>query len=185
MSWVERNAKPNRLHSNPIAVSSSMSQGCQATVASPFGALPTIIVQKLRWVNPGDRHTLSVGDPICGTILALLKSAAPMLPDGTSGSVNEVLLRGPLGSDDPGALDSAQRRRGRDVHQALSIRRRATKTFRTLTANSREVKCNSGGRYYAHTAAAVVTTYRCLPIIFRRHRRTDRHFAIHSSLPIR
>ncbi len=66
----------NNFLSSPIIVSASMSQSYKAATASALGTLRTLIVQKLRWENPGASQTLSIGDPISGNILALLKSNA-------------------------------------------------------------------------------------------------------------
>jgi hypothetical protein len=69
---------------NPIVITSSMatSYKTQLAAASPnagknntsYGTLQTLIFEKIRWVNPGISQTLSIGDPISGAVLFLMKS---------------------------------------------------------------------------------------------------------------
>jgi hypothetical protein len=63
----------NSYNTNPISIVGSVSS-FKASSASVLGTLNTLIVQKLRWVNPGNSKTLSIGDPVSGTVLEILQS---------------------------------------------------------------------------------------------------------------
>lgn len=39
-----------------------------------FGTLQTLIVERLKWSNPGNSQTLSIGDPNSGEVLEFLRS---------------------------------------------------------------------------------------------------------------
>jgi hypothetical protein len=73
----------NSITSNPIVLTGSLPSYKTALAAavpnagphnSSYGTLVSLIIQKLRWVNPGISQTLSIGDPISGAILFLMKS---------------------------------------------------------------------------------------------------------------
>jgi hypothetical protein len=63
----------NNLFANPIVITSEMTQGYKASVASQIGTLFTLKIEKVYWFNPqnvGD--TVDIGDPVSGeTILDL------------------------------------------------------------------------------------------------------------------
>ena len=69
---------------NPIQVTGPLATSYKTQLAaaapnagknnSSYGTLSTLIFQKLRWVNPGASNTLSIGDPLSGGILFLMKS---------------------------------------------------------------------------------------------------------------
>lgn len=74
----------NNLVANPIVITGSMatSYKTQLAAASPnagvnntsYGTLQTLKVEKIRWVNPGNSQSLSIGDPISGLVLWAAKS---------------------------------------------------------------------------------------------------------------
>jgi hypothetical protein len=59
---------------NPIVLTGSMPQGYKAATAAALGTLRTLIVTRIRWVNPGISQTISIGDPISGLVLWSAKS---------------------------------------------------------------------------------------------------------------
>jgi hypothetical protein len=59
---------------NPIVLTGSMAQGYKAATASALGTLRTLIVTRIRWVNPGISQSISIGDPVSGLILWAAKS---------------------------------------------------------------------------------------------------------------
>jgi hypothetical protein len=61
------------LNSNPILIQGSVT-GYKAQTEAAQGTLRTLEVQRLRWVGPGNSQTLSIGDPISGGILEMMKS---------------------------------------------------------------------------------------------------------------
>jgi hypothetical protein len=63
----------SNLNSNPILVTGSVT-GYKASTQAAQGTLRTLIVQRLRWVNPGVSQSLSIGDPVSGGILEMMKS---------------------------------------------------------------------------------------------------------------
>jgi hypothetical protein len=56
------------LNTNPLFIQGSVI-GYKSQTASALGTLRTLEVQRIRWNNPGTSKTLSIGDPISGTIL--------------------------------------------------------------------------------------------------------------------
>ena len=73
----------NSIASNPIVLTGSLPSYKTALAAAvpnagknngSYGTLQTLRVSKLRWVAPPASSTLSVGDPISGTILELMNS---------------------------------------------------------------------------------------------------------------
>jgi len=73
----------NSITSNPILLTASLPSYKSALAAAvpnagknnaSYGTLQTLTILKIRWTNPGISQTLSIGDPISGTILELLKS---------------------------------------------------------------------------------------------------------------
>jgi hypothetical protein len=63
----------NSYSTNPIVLTAGVAS-FKAASASVLGTLNTLIIQKIYWENPGISQTLSIGDPISGTVLQLLKS---------------------------------------------------------------------------------------------------------------
>lgn len=61
------------LLSNPLFIQGSV-VGYKSQTASALGTLRTLIVSKIRWVNPGISQTISIGDPISGLVLWSAKS---------------------------------------------------------------------------------------------------------------
>lgn len=59
---------------NPIVLTGDMPQGYKAATAAALGTLRTLIVTRLRWVNPGISQSISIGDPISGLVLWAAKS---------------------------------------------------------------------------------------------------------------
>ena len=66
----------NNLFVNPIVLtgSTATSYKTQMAAAGKIGTLFTLIVTRIRWVNPGISQLLSIGDPISGAILFTCKS---------------------------------------------------------------------------------------------------------------
>src|ERR1700733_8515732 len=77
------NQLSNSITSNPIVLTGSLPSYKTALAAAvpnagknngSYGTLQTLRGSKLRWVAPPASSTLSVGDPISGTILELMNS---------------------------------------------------------------------------------------------------------------
>jgi hypothetical protein len=63
----------SNLNLNPIEVTGSVT-GYKAQTQAAQGTLRSLEIQRIRWVNPGVSASLSIGDPVSGTILELMKS---------------------------------------------------------------------------------------------------------------
>jgi hypothetical protein len=74
---------PNSVTRNPMVITGSLPSFKAALAAaapgggiqnSSFGTLQTLIVERWKWSNPGTSQTLSIGDPVSGEVLELLRS---------------------------------------------------------------------------------------------------------------
>lgn len=73
----------NVVTKNPITITGSLPSFKAALAAAipgggiqnnSFGTLQTLVVERWKWSNPGTSQTLSIGDPVSGEVLELLRS---------------------------------------------------------------------------------------------------------------
>jgi hypothetical protein len=61
------------LNANPIFVQGSVT-GYKSQTQTAQGTLRSLEVQRIRWQNPGVSKTISIGDPVSGTVLEQMTS---------------------------------------------------------------------------------------------------------------
>lgn len=59
----------NNLFANPMVITGSLVTSYKTQMASKIGTLFTLIVTRIRWVNPGISQSLNIGDPLSGLVL--------------------------------------------------------------------------------------------------------------------
>lgn len=89
----------NNLVSNPmVIVGSVVGYKAALAAASPnagvnntsYGTLQALIIERIRWVNPGNSKSLSIGDPVSGAVLWAATSSS------TGADVDEDFSANPI-----------------------------------------------------------------------------------------
>ena len=78
------------LQSNPIQIQGSVT-GFKSQTQAASGTLRTLIIDKIRWVNPGTSQSVTIGDPVSGITLWSAKSNSSGEDVESDFSANPVL----------------------------------------------------------------------------------------------
>ena len=66
----------SNLFVNPIIITGDLATSYKTQMAATgkIGTLFTLVVERIRWVDPGISKTISIGDPLSGAVLFSAKS---------------------------------------------------------------------------------------------------------------
>jgi hypothetical protein len=80
----------NNLQANPMSIVGSVT-GYKTATAAAQGTLRSLLISKIRWVNPGTSQSVTIGDPVSGLTLWSAKSNSSGEDVETDWDANPVL----------------------------------------------------------------------------------------------